>query len=154
MKKTKIEKMLEEHVPVKKEKRIYEYKGFKFSNPLSYFIGIILYWLAELICKIESIYYNNIKWNEEKTIKILDYIVLNYFFKDKKNKKLSSFIIPERKRWEYQVKRRYRAYCKKYNKEINNYLINNYKLEGLTKEVVLYCDEFDYQEYKIIFALK
>ena len=154
MKKTKIEKLLEEHAP-KKEKRVYEYKGFIYSNPLSYSMGIIIYWLVELIYMIESVYYNSIKWNEEKTIKILDYVVLRYFFKDKKDKKLYSFIIPKRKRWEYQVKRRYRTYCKKYNKEINDYLINNYKLEGLTKEVILCCDDgVDYQEYKIVFALK
>lgn len=129
----------------KKIKKVYHYKNFTTKHWFFYPLMIVCWWYDKFTDKIQE----RRKWNEKRTIRILNYAFPKGAFISKKNQTITRYITTWQFKW-YLITRAIDGnYCRKFNDKITDYLINNYEIKGYTKTIE--NDEDEPYEYTIIF---
>ena len=119
-------------------KKWWKKNGYKIARVILFPIWFVL-WISD---KIEDWEYSRNKWDVGRAKEILDYYVPRYCEYDKRDE--AFYFFDNGYGWDYSLakkhlKRKDRIFWKRnasYGGEMRNYLINEYELEGFTKEVV------------------
>lgn len=115
----------------KKERKIYKYKHFSTKC----FLLIPLMWLAALEEKLRDAHYDAITWSDSRTNKIISYTFPKFAEVNKEKKEIGSYIRSWNFYWKGWAHIWDKTYCKKFNREISAYLINNYQMPNYVKIV-------------------
>lgn len=104
------------------------YKGYNFRNWLVWPLGVISVELS----LAQDRKYKALTFTEEKAEEIINKYLVDVCSYDTETGELSfctGWYMP----WAHYAKKRDKLWCKKFNKELNNYLFDKYECPGFTK---------------------
>lgn len=128
----------------KKEKKVYKFKEWKTEYIILYPLMIVVYYGDKLF----ETWKNSLKWSDKKTEKILAYAFPKTAEINKEKGTIGKYI----RSWgvyvkNWRVKWYHKNYCSKYNTRIITYLIEQFEIDGFTKEVDVEDTEWTYVKF-------